>query len=89
MTIYLPLVSGSQWAGAIPPPPICASTGMSWGKISKDHSIFETSVGIYQSTRCNIPEDLDLQQMLTSDDLCILSTNFSYHSSIRETLGLN
>ena len=74
-------VPGSAWAGAIPPPPFCACTGMSWGEISKDHSIFETLLGIYQSTRRNIPEVLDLQQMLTSEDLCILSSNYSYHSS--------
>jgi len=81
MTTDLPPVSGSAWAGATPLPPICACTGMSWGEVSKDHSTFETLVGIYQSTRCNIPEDLDLQQMLTSQDLCILSSNYSYHSS--------
>jgi hypothetical protein len=87
MTTHLPLVPGSVWAEALPPPPICACTGMSWGKVSKGHSTFETLAWIYQSTRRNIPEDLDLQQMLTSEDLCTLSSNYSYHSSIRETLG--
>ena len=89
MTTHLPLVPGSEWAEAIPPPPICVCTGISWGEVSKDHSTWEILLGIYQSTRRYIPEDLDLQQMLTSEDLCILSSNYSYHSSIREKLGLN
>jgi hypothetical protein len=86
MTTHLPLVPGSVWAEAIPPLPICACTGMSWGEFSKDHSTFEILVGTYQSTRRNIPEDMDFQQMLTSEDMCIPSSNYSYHSIIRETL---
>jgi hypothetical protein len=57
---------------------------MSWGEVSEDHSTFDTLVGIYQSTRRNNPEDVDLQQMLTSEDLCILSSNYSYHSSTHQ-----
>jgi hypothetical protein len=41
------------------------SVGLIYLKIKASH-FFETSVTIYQSTRCTIPEELDVQKMLLS-----------------------